>query len=425
MNRFSFLAAWALVASPWVLLAQGNSCKNVASTTPDYSCWNGTNCLDYLEPAPIGIDARYAWRFPGGRGAGIKVFDVTGSYRFSHEDLPAPFFPLNPSLPPADYEHETGAVGIIVACDNGYGVTGIANQAQVGFQRPLDKRADDDERDLFSRGISNAVSMLNPGDVIWISGDMSGAPTNDAATAVCAHKNYGHVPIEWEQWEFEAISAATRKGIIFCEAAGNGEMNLDDDRYEGKFDRSARDSGAIIVGAGQSPRFGFTRRYDPDCLLLPLVERAPHYWCGYGTRVDVQGRGDSISTTGIGSNVLPTGWAANSNELYTAGYGGTSGATPMVAGAVACIQGFLKAQGRPVLTPVEMRDLLVATGIPQQQADVTGDGVVDVRHIGPLPNLRAAINALLPTSLAAGHFNNDSYEDLAIGRIDAVLMDSP
>jgi hypothetical protein len=105
----------------------------------------------------------------------------------------------------------------------------------------------------------------------------------------------------------------------------------------------------------------------------------------------------------------------NWEERYTAGYGGTSGATPIVAGAVACIQGFLKAQGRPVLTPAEIRDLLVATGIPQQQADVTGDGVVDTRHIGPLPNLRAAINALLPTSMAAGHFNNDSYEDLAIG----------
>jgi hypothetical protein len=43
MKRFSFLAALALVASPWVLFAQGNTCKTVVSTAPDYTWWNGTN----------------------------------------------------------------------------------------------------------------------------------------------------------------------------------------------------------------------------------------------------------------------------------------------------------------------------------------------------------------------------------------------
>ena len=48
---------------------------------------NLTPRQDYLDPAPVGIDAAYAWGIAGGRGAGIGIIDIEGAWRFSHEDL--------------------------------------------------------------------------------------------------------------------------------------------------------------------------------------------------------------------------------------------------------------------------------------------------------------------------------------------------
>ena len=56
--------------------------------------------------------------------------------------------------------------------------------------------------------------------------------------------------VAMEYWDsyFDAIKNATARGIIVVEAAGNGGMDLDSSIYGGKFDRSVRDSGAILVG---------------------------------------------------------------------------------------------------------------------------------------------------------------------------------
>ena len=50
--------------------------------TPDLSL-NQT----YLNAAPTGIDARYAWTFPGGRGDGVKLSDVEYDWVIDHEDF--------------------------------------------------------------------------------------------------------------------------------------------------------------------------------------------------------------------------------------------------------------------------------------------------------------------------------------------------
>lgn len=41
----------------------------------------------YLNTAPAGINARYAWGFPGGDGAGINIVDVEQGWNLNHEDL--------------------------------------------------------------------------------------------------------------------------------------------------------------------------------------------------------------------------------------------------------------------------------------------------------------------------------------------------
>ena len=50
--------------------------------TPDF-----TSRQAYLDPAPTGIDARYAWTIPGGSGGGVRVIDCEWAWSFTHEDL--------------------------------------------------------------------------------------------------------------------------------------------------------------------------------------------------------------------------------------------------------------------------------------------------------------------------------------------------
>jgi serine protease len=147
------------------------------------------------------------------------------------------------------------------------------------------------------------------------------------------------------------------------EAAGNGGVDLDDPAYHGLFERAVRDSGAILVGASTA------------------TSRAPMCWTNYGSRVDVHGWGEKVVTLGYGDL-----FAASDNRDYTATFSGTSSAAPMVAGAVASLQGASLAAGKGPVGPRVMRELLRSTGTPQADS---------AKHIGSLPNLRTAIPKLL------------------------------
>ena len=66
------------------------------------------------------------------------------------------------------------------------------------------------------------------------------------------------LPVEVYPAEFDAIAAATRKGIIVIEAAGNGGADLDKTKdAQGLFSLNRKspdfkDSGAIMIGAASS-----------------------------------------------------------------------------------------------------------------------------------------------------------------------------
>jgi hypothetical protein len=67
---------------------------------------------------------------------------------------------------------------------------------------------------------------------------------------------------------------------------------------------------------------------------------------------------------------------------YTNEFGGTSSASPIVAGAAILLESYAKQHGR-VLSPQEVRDILSHTGTPQ-----TGN---TNQHIGPRPDLSRAL----------------------------------
>ena len=65
----------------------------------------------YLDPAPDGIDAEYAWNFPGGDGAGQALVDMEWGWTFNHEDLAAHGITLISGLNHSYYFHGSARAG--------------------------------------------------------------------------------------------------------------------------------------------------------------------------------------------------------------------------------------------------------------------------------------------------------------------------
>lgn len=321
----------------------------------------------YLQAAPIGIDALHAWTRPGGRGETVRIVDIESGWNFGHEDLRenANGVILGGNV---NSDHGTAVLGIFSGDSNAFGISGIASDA-VAMAASADW---DGFKWNAAASIKFAADRLKPGDVILLEmhAPRPGIPNTPSQK--------GFVAVEYWMPEFVAIQYAVAKGVHVIEAAGNGGENYDSPIYGTLFSRQARDSGAILVGAGQPPRAPQPRsRID---------------WSNCGSRVDVQGWGlDIVTTGGRETNYHDLVDSPDASRCYTQSFGGTSGASPIVVGTVACIGGALAAAGRPQLTPLAMRQLLAETGTPQMDAP---NFPAASNNIGPLPNLRAALDRL-------------------------------
>lgn len=328
--------------------------------TPDFDTLQA-----HLRAAPTGIGADYIWTVPGGTGTGVRVVDIEGNWRFDHEDLESAATGLIGGDLVNDYNwrhHGTAVIGIITGGDNGFGITGIVPDADIGMVSIGGIG--------MTEAILLAVDSLEAGDILMIELNAAGPRYNFQVR----EDQKGYVCMEYWQANFDAIQLAWAKGIIVCQAAGNGQESLDDPLYENRFDTAYRNSHAIIVGAGAPP----SGNYGPD--------RSWMWPSNYGSRVNLQGYGHEVVTTGYGDLFNGGG---DERQFYTAGFNGTSAATPMVAGAAAALQGiYMNRYSGAVLTADRLRDVLVATGSPQQ----SNPGA----HVGPRPDLRAADSALPP-----------------------------
>lgn len=106
-----------------------------------------------------------------------------------------------------------------------------------------------------------------------------------------------------------------------------------------------------------------------------------------GIARDAQGWGWEVTSTGYGD--LQGG--SDRNRFYTDTFSGTSSASPIIVGALACTQGVLKAKNMPLMTSARGGELLRATGSPQQAAPSRPVS----QRIGNRPNLRELIPAAL------------------------------
>ncbi len=364
---------------------------DIPPTTPSYVLANST--LDtpgqgYLTAAPGGVDATYAWSVSGATGAGIRIIDVEGEWNFSHEDLPTSFVNLGTPTNSQEWkDHGTAVLGEMVAQNGSYGITGIAYGSTFGTSSAFDPTgayvspvAQGSQIATVPPALNAAAARLRAGDVINIELHYPGP--SSGLTCPCNCSQFEFIPVEYWQADFDAIKSATAKGINVAEAAGNGSMNLDSSIYGNDFKRATRDSGAILVGAGM---YAGT----PSVSGLP---RQPECFSNYGSRVDAQGWGDNIESLGYGNIIPPGAPQSDQNQWYTFNFSGTSGATPMVAAAATDIEGSRVASGLAVLTPAQVRSLLVSTGT----AEPAGFG-----NIGPLPNLRAALSPKQPPAVGS------------------------
>src|SRR6185295_8066520 len=113
-------------------------------------------------------------------------------------------------------------------------------------------------------------------------------------------------------------------------------------------------SGAILVGAGAPPPGTHGRNWGADRSRLDFSN--------YGAAVDAQGWGREVTATGYGD--LQGG--GNTNLWYTDTFSGTSSASPIVTGALACTQGVLRARGRVPLSPARARECCARPALPNR-----------------------------------------------------------
>ncbi|KAK3295059.1 peptidase S8/S53 domain-containing protein [Chaetomium fimeti] len=275
---------------------------------------------------------------------------------------------LNPNYKPADFgswfqvqfpdstaDEDESEIGEIFMSDNTIGGVGIAHGAEghvVGVQRTVGGGPVENE----AEAIMDAAAYLSAGDVMLLE-----MQTGDAAG--------NSWPVEILDAQFDAISLATSLGIIVIEPAANGAQDMDQPVLRigettalallNRDSADFRDSGAIVVGAGSSA--------------------APHSrlsFSNYGNRVDAYSWGENIATSTVNAD-------DQNDDIYDY-FDGTSGASPIVAGAALIIQGIVNVNRGTKLTPAEMRSLITVGGTAS--ADPSSD------KIGVQPDLRALID---------------------------------
>ncbi len=296
--------------------------------------------------ATNGYDVLYAWSKPGGNGSSAKLIDIEYQWTFNHEDLRKSATNILWGTMYTNFgpDHGTAALGISAAVSNGFGMNGIVHKANIQMVASTDANSSW----LLANAINQAVAFTSPGDVILLEQQDYNSTFS------------GYCPVEDLADVYSAIANATALGRTIIEPAGNGNLDLDAAGWGGIFQRSTRDSGAIMIGAGTASG---RSRCSFSC---------------YGSRVDIQGWGDwSVATLAYGD--LSGSTATNK---YTATFSGTSSASALSAGVAAAVQSYAKANYGFYLPPLMLRSNLVQSGYAQTFG-LAG-------NIGPLPNLSNA-----------------------------------
>ena len=364
-----------------------------------------------LDPAPESIGAQVAWPTPNADGTGMKFIDLERGWILDHEDFldpagssvfsiadPATSQLLSPADPNYDYyvAHGTSVLGTVDAPDYSGNIIGIAYKASGRVISINRVNKGEDIHDAIIKAVDPLLpNPLVEGDVLLIE-----AQAMDPVT-------YRLWPVEVNLLEYLEILTATHKNIVVIEPAGNGI----DPKYGGAIGDSGNDldsftingvrilnrnipsefradSGAIVVGSA-------TATIPPD----RMVRTADNPESNYGSRVDCYALGEQISTTG-----------GPYTDSYGDMFGGTSGASAMIASVALIVQGVAKACNRGnnpnrTYSPIELRKILGSfdplTNQPWRRAapnDIPPYGTKSnnpaIDLIGVMPDLQKIISGI-------------------------------
>jgi hypothetical protein len=337
----------------------------------------------YLSAAPDGIDAPAAWS-KNADGTGLSVIDIEQGWFLAHQDLPQTIKLLEGTNQSDSFPHGAAVLGEMVGIDNTVGMVGIAPQATAQVishgDKPPSKR--DIENRLHAR-IASAALALDPGNVMLLE--------------IQFQRNVGstltNVPVEADPYVFDVIKLSTKAQVIVVEAAGNGDADLDTfvmsmGPQKGKktLSRSTpgdfADSGAIVVGG---------------CTSVYPHKRWPgntsNKGSNFGSRIDCYAWAENIVTSGWDSNkpkAKDVYWGVNLKDSVNkiAFFGGTSGASPIIAGCCLLVQHL-----RSLLTPKSGTGKLDPGGMRSMLSDPNNgtDSFLVTDRIGVMPDLKKII----------------------------------
>ncbi len=325
---------------------------------------------------------------PGGSadnlGQGIKLVDIENDWDTNHAYL-APLTATEGTLSgvPADALHGRRVLGLILS-SGGVDYRGIAPATTAFGVSPLNG-TDYSVASAIYGALTSSTIGLSYGDVMLLE-----------VQAVYHLDPTKNVPIEIRADVFDAIRLATALGVIVVEPSGTnplgGNLNLDgvtDDEGQFVFDRTVRDSGAIVVGA--------TEGATTDVLGTG----------NYGGRVDLCAPGNGAL------KVLYDGAATSAHGPLNGdgGIEGTSWAAASIAGAVSAVQSLVEdATPGYRLGPGPMRQLLSEQG-----------GVV-VANLGRIPDI---VDALVDLGLVADVYMRDTLTDVGAPGTAGTVSQSP
>jgi len=283
-------------------------CQDWGQVTPDY-----VPDQEYHDPAPEGTDLDYAQSAFGadvvdGSGTGVWTGIFERGMQTTHENVTSAVV-ATAGTPDADNDHGTAVMGIMGGCDdNGVGVLGyLADQAMRLYQR--NSAAYGSVADVYNF----ANGQLLAGEVTNSSWGYFSNPMPPGQACPCNPGQNGTVPIEYDAGVKAAVQAGVADGIHYFVITHNGCTDLDDPIF-GNIFQYATDTGSNYVGAGESAVVG--DGHDAACFT------------SFGSRVNHYAWGEDIYTSGYG-----TLWAGDGpDEWYRATFGGSSGASPIVAG---------------------------------------------------------------------------------------------
>lgn len=335
-----------------------------AVETPDFSQLQG-----YAGSPPVGLGFNEVAFLPGADGTGVTVMDFEAGWQLEHEALgPIRFNHWTgiPSDKPGWIEHGTAVSSILFSPRDGLGISGLVPGAR-GVLGSIYAGAPPQQR--VAQQIQESARFLANGDVLLIEVQRPGPLTDYQADA----DQRGYLPVSFWPDVRDAIRSCVLKGITVVEVGGNGGVDLDGQDYADVFDQAGStdqalaptDSGSIMVGAGAPFDGG------------ELRARGRMPFSNFGQRLDCQAWGQSVVAAGYGDL-----WGST-RRSYTAKFLGTSSAGPLVAAAVAAIQGRSLYKFGRFVPPLVLRRIFASYGIAQAVAQ----DARSAERIGPMPSL--------------------------------------